>query len=200
MQSCGLRVVWVGDALAHDADVRVAIGDLEHTLLGETDVGAVLEVEDANFHAVTLSLPVHWNVKGSSVPDVRIGDLSERSGVPAKTIRFWEQAGLVAAPARTDSGYRDYGDDTLSVLRFVRSAQAAGFTVAEIADIIDIRSRGDAPCEHVTALIDRHLSDIDRRMKELRLVRTQLRTLAANADTLDPARCTDSPVCQIIDA
>ena len=72
--------------------------------------------------------------------------------------------------------------------------------MAEIADIIDIRSRGDAPCEHVTALIDRHLSDIDRRMKELRLVRTQLRTLAANADTLDPARCTDSPVCQIIDA
>lgn len=131
---------------------------------------------------------------------MRIGELSERSGVPAKTIRFWEQSGLVAAPARTESGYRDYGQDTLAVLRFVRSAQAAGFTVAEIAQIIDIRSRGDAPCEHVTALIDRRLADIDQRMAELRQVRSQLRALAATADTLDPARCTDSPVCQIIDA
>jgi len=130
---------------------------------------------------------------------VRIGELSERSGVPAKTIRFWEQSGLVAAPARTDSGCRDYDEDTLAVLRFVRSAQAAGFTVSEIGQIIDIRSRGDAPCEHVTALIDRHLADIHRRMAELRQVRTQLRALATKADALDPARCTDSPVCQIID-
>lgn len=130
---------------------------------------------------------------------MRIGELSERSGVPTKTIRYWEQSGLVAEPARTRSGYRDYHDDTLAVLRFVRSAQAAGFTVAEIAQIIDIRSRGEAPCEHVTTLIERHLADIDHRMAELRKVRTQLRGLAANADTLDPARCTDAPVCQIID-
>ena len=61
---------------------------------------------------------------------MRIGELSERSGVPTKTIRYWEQSGLVAEPARTGSGYRDYHDDTLAVLRFVRSAQAAGFTVA----------------------------------------------------------------------
>ena len=59
---------------------------------------------------------------------MRIGELSERSGVPTKTIRYWEQSGLVAEPARTGSGYRDYHDDTLAVLRFVRSAQAAGFT------------------------------------------------------------------------
>ena len=51
---------------------------------------------------------------------MRIGELSERSGVPTKTIRYWEQYGLVAEPARTGSGYRDYHDDTLAVLRFVR--------------------------------------------------------------------------------
>jgi DNA-binding transcriptional MerR regulator len=130
---------------------------------------------------------------------VRIGELSERSGVPAKTIRFWEQSGVVAEPARTEAGYRDYDEDTLALLRFVRAAQAAGFTLAEIAQIIEIRSRGDAPCEHVTALIDHRLADIDRRMAELRQARTQLRNLAAKADTLDPTRCTDSPVCQIID-
>ena len=130
---------------------------------------------------------------------MRIGELSERSGVPTKTIRYWEQSGPVAEPARTGSGYRDNHEATRAVLRFVRSAQAAGFTVAESAQIIAIRSRGEAPCEHVTTLIDRHLADIDHRMAELRKVRTQLRGLAANADTLDPARCTDAPVCQIID-
>ena len=130
---------------------------------------------------------------------MRIGELSERSGVPTKTIRYWEQSGLVAEPARTGSGYRDYDDDTLAVLRFVQSAQTAGFTVAEIAQIIDIRSLGEAPCEHVTALIDRHLANIDQRMADLRQVRTHLRALAANAAALDPARCAESPVCQIID-
>ena len=72
---------------------------------------------------------------------MRIGELSERSGVPTKTIRYWEQSGLVAEPARTGSGYRDYHDDTLAVLRFVRSAQAAGFTVAEAEDGLPLTQR-----------------------------------------------------------
>ena len=64
-RSCGVRRV--GDALAGDPDLGITGGEVAHALLGEADVGAVLEVQDANLHASTLNLPVHWKVKGSRV-------------------------------------------------------------------------------------------------------------------------------------
>ena len=115
---------------------------------------------------------------------MRIGELADRSGVTTKTIRYWEDRGLIAAPERTGSGYRDYPADTEHALSFVRNAQAAGFTLAEISGILAIRAAGEPPCAHVTELINRHLKDIDERMRELRRLRTQLRDLAARAETL----------------
>ncbi len=61
---------------------------------------------------------------------MRIGELAARSGLTAKTIRFYEQAGVLPEPARQPSGYRSYDDTALDRLRFVRAAQAAGLTLA----------------------------------------------------------------------
>ena len=60
---------------------------------------------------------------------MRIGELAARSGVTAKTIRFWEAKGLLPDPARTRAGYRDYDSDTLERLDFIRHAQTAGLTL-----------------------------------------------------------------------
>jgi DNA-binding transcriptional MerR regulator len=60
---------------------------------------------------------------------MRIGEIADRAGVAAKTIRFWEERGLLPAPARTAAGYRDYGPAMLERLAFVRHAQAAGLTL-----------------------------------------------------------------------
>ncbi|WP_461059373.1 MerR family DNA-binding protein [Streptomyces pseudoechinosporeus] len=57
---------------------------------------------------------------------------------------------------------------------------------------------GPPPCTHVTALIDQHLADIDRRLTELRQTRTTLRALAGRAATTDPAECTDADICRIL--
>lgn len=131
---------------------------------------------------------------------MRIGELAAASGLTAKTIRFYEQAGLLPAPPRTPGGYRDYPPQTSGRLAFVRDAQSAGLTLAEIRSILALRDSGQAPCTHVTDLIQEHLADIERRMAELRTTRTALRTLAERAATTDPNDCTDADICSIIGA
>jgi MerR family transcriptional regulator, copper efflux regulator len=79
---------------------------------------------------------------------VRIGDLARRSGVTAKTIRYYEPIGLVEPPARTPAGYRDYEPAALERLEFIRAAQAVGLTLGEIRSIIALRDGGQTPCGH----------------------------------------------------
>jgi MerR family copper efflux transcriptional regulator len=129
---------------------------------------------------------------------MRIGELSTASGLSTKTIRFYEQAGLLPAPPRTAGGYRDYPKQTSARLGFIRDAQGAGLTLAEIRSILVLRDGGHAPCEHVTALIDQHLADIERRLAELNATRQALHQLARRAATSDPAACAADEICNIL--
>jgi MerR family copper efflux transcriptional regulator len=129
---------------------------------------------------------------------MRIGDLAARGQVTAKTIRFYEQAGLLPAPPRTAGGYRDYGPEAAMRLTFIRDAQGAGLSLAEIRSVLDVRDSGEAPCGHVTTLIDRRLEDIERRMAELRQTRTALRELARRAAATDPDTCPEGEICTIL--
>jgi DNA-binding transcriptional MerR regulator len=129
---------------------------------------------------------------------MRIGDLADSTGLTAKTIRFYEQTGLLAAPPRTSGGYRDYPADTASRIAFIRDAQAAGLTLAEIRGILDLRDSGQAPCTHVADLITHHLADIEQRLADLRKTRTALLALADRAADTDPSTCTDADICTIL--
>ncbi|WP_327434627.1 heavy metal-responsive transcriptional regulator [Streptomyces sp. NBC_01236] len=129
---------------------------------------------------------------------MRTGELAAVSGLTAKTIRFYEQAGLLPQPPRTRGGYRDYPPQAAHRLAFIREAQAAGLTLAEIRSVLDVRDSGEAPCVHVAALITQHLADIERRMAELRATRTALRTLARRAAATDPSTSTEADICRII--
>lgn len=120
---------------------------------------------------------------------MRIGDVATRVGVSPKTLRFYERQGLLPDPPRTDAGYRDYDPATIDRVRFVKDAQASGFTLAQVREILDIRDDGDAPCEHVAAVVDERLAEIGQRLRELHAVREQLEEIAARAATLDPADC-----------
>jgi DNA-binding transcriptional MerR regulator len=120
---------------------------------------------------------------------MKIGEAAGRSGVPAKTIRFWEDRRLLRAPARTASGYRDYDPDVLERLAFIRRAQAAGLTLEHIRQVLDIRDGGQPPCIHVAGLIARRLAEVEARLAELARARDQLAALAARAAAQDPADC-----------
>jgi MerR family copper efflux transcriptional regulator len=130
---------------------------------------------------------------------VRIGELAEISGLTTKTIRFYEDAGLLAAPARSPNGYRDDPPAAVSRLGFVRTAQAAGLSLAEIAEVLAIRDDGRAPCTHVATVVDTRLREIRRRIRVLRTAQRELERLAERAAAFDPADCTSADdVCRIL--
>jgi DNA-binding transcriptional MerR regulator len=128
---------------------------------------------------------------------MRIGALAVMSGMSTKTIRFYEQAGLIPAPPRTQAGYRDYRAGSVDRLAFIRTAQAAGLTLAEIRGILAVRDRGEPPCNHVAALLREHLDQVEARLAELRATRVALRELLATAEATDPETCTDA-ICTIL--
>lgn len=129
---------------------------------------------------------------------MRIGEIAERSGVPVKTIRYYEDIGVLAPPARTASGYRDYDTGVVDRLAFVRAAQSVGLTLGEIREVVALRDRGETPCGHVAELIERRATEIEARIADLQRLRGELRRLARRARSLDPADCEPDRVCHLI--
>jgi DNA-binding transcriptional MerR regulator len=129
---------------------------------------------------------------------MRIGELAAVSGVTAKTIRYYEDIGVLDPPARTPSGYRQYTPEATNRLAFIRSAQAVGLSLGEIRGIVALRDRGTTPCGHVLDLITARAADLDRRISELRRLRAELGRLEDRAQHLDPADCDPQRVCHLI--
>jgi MerR family transcriptional regulator, copper efflux regulator len=129
---------------------------------------------------------------------MRIGELAEQAGISTKAIRYYEQVGILTPPARAPSGYRSYDPSALGRLGFVRAAQAVGLTLGEIRQIMAFRDNGQAPCAHVTDLLQRHAANLQVRIRELQQLRGELRQLADRAATLDPEQCPPERVCHII--
>jgi DNA-binding transcriptional MerR regulator len=129
---------------------------------------------------------------------MKIGELAQEVGVNTKTIRYYEDIGVLPPPERAPNGYRDYGGEAVGRLRFVRDAQATGLTLTEIASILNLRGQGEATCYHVIDLLDQHLEDLDRHIATLQETHSQLADLTERARALDPADCTDPNRCQTI--
>ncbi len=129
---------------------------------------------------------------------MRIGEVAEASGVPDKTIRYYEEIGVLESPDRASNGYRSYERSVVDKLRFVRAAQSIGLSLGEIREVIALRDRGETPCEHVVELIRRRAREIDAQIAELELVRQDLARLEKRARSLDPARCDPGKICHVI--
>jgi DNA-binding transcriptional MerR regulator len=129
---------------------------------------------------------------------MRIGELTERSGVPSTALRYYEQAGLLPAPSRTSAGYRVYDAAVLRRLRFIRAAQAVGLSLADIREILRIRDSGSAPCQHVLGLLEQRRAEVAARIRELRQLERDLAQLATAGEDLDPAQCDPSGICGVI--
>lgn len=134
------------------------------------------------------------------MPLMQIGELAHRVGVTPKTIRYYEDVGVLPQPERAPNGYRDYGDESVDRLKFIRDAQATGLTLTEITSILEMRQHGAGTCHHVTDLLERHLADLDQHIAELHRTRDQLAAMTDRAKQLDPADCTDPNRCQTITA
>lgn len=129
---------------------------------------------------------------------MRIGQLAAATDVATSTVRYYERAGLLPPPGRTPSGYRDYADEAVDRVAFVRRAQASGLTLAQIRGVLAIRDDGRPPCSHVADLVDERLADIDRRLRELQHTRDELHGIRRRLDDLEPNDCSPAAVCSAI--
>ena len=95
-----------------------------------------------------------------------------------------EGIGLLPTPERRSSGYRDYNEDDVERLRFVKTAQRLNLSLAEIAEILGFRERSERPCGYVLGVLDGQVADLDRRISEMVELRAELIALKAKADDL----------------
>jgi len=103
-----------------------------------------------------------------------IGQLARTAGVTADTVRFYERAGLLAKPGRTFAGYRVYDAVAVNQLRFIKKAQALGFTLEEIKRILRLRGHGRETCECVIRMAEASLSEVETKFRELQAFRDGL--------------------------
>jgi len=108
---------------------------------------------------------------------MKISELSEHTGVPAKTIRYYEDMGLLPTPIRKPNGYREYREADVDRLKLVAGARRLDFSLAEISEIIDLRDRQIAPCGVLLDLLNQKSEEISQRIAELQRVQKDLESL-----------------------
>ena len=106
-----------------------------------------------------------------------IGNVAKRVGIRSSAIRYYEKQGLVRPAVRGANGYRFFGENAVKMLLFVKRAQALGITLKEVKPLVMLASRGQRPCTNVKQVAKRHLNEVSEKIRELELLREDLRTL-----------------------
>jgi DNA-binding transcriptional MerR regulator len=131
---------------------------------------------------------------------MKIGELAKLSDTSTKTIRFYEDSGLLPAPARSASGYRDYGSEVVDRLRFIHRGQAAGLTLQKVRQILAIHDRGEVPCGHVRQVLSSRLDQVRAQIAELVALEGHLQSLLDRASHGAPTEHDESTVCWILES
>lgn len=118
-----------------------------------------------------------------------IGKLAKATGVNAETIRYYERAGMIAPPGRTEGNYRSYRDDDVARLRFVRRMRELGFTLEQIRTLLSIAGQRDSSCGTVDAIASEHLVEVERKIADLTALRQQLADAVASCKGGTVAEC-----------
>lgn len=130
-----------------------------------------------------------------SVEDsLRIGEVAARARVNVQTLRYYERIGLLPEPRRSSSGYRAYPPKAVHTVRLIKRAQALGFTLTEIRELLRLAG-GDDACGPIRELADRRIARLDTKIAGLQAMRDELRRLATGCEVPHPA-----PTCPLTDA
>lgn len=107
-----------------------------------------------------------------------IGQVAAAAAVNIQTIRYYERRGLVAPPRRTPSGYRQYGEDAVHRMRFIRHAQELGFSLREIGELLNLRVKSAGACDAVARQTRQKIATVERRIADLQRMQRTLERLA----------------------
>jgi len=129
---------------------------------------------------------------------MRTHDVAARAGVNAQTLRYYERRGLLAEPPRSPSGYRDYPDSAVRVVRFVKQAQALGFALAGVEQLLTLADGGPHSCEQARTLAQTQMAELDRKVADLQRMRASLGELVATCER--PRAERSCPLLEAIDS
>lgn len=124
-----------------------------------------------------------------------IGHVARQACVGVETIRFYEREGLLEAPARRASGYRQYTEDAVKQIRFIKHAQHLGFSLKEIRELLTLRGERQTPCEQVKERAEAKLAEVEQKIIELQRMRQALLQVASLCRREEP-----SSRCPLLDA
>ena len=110
----------------------------------------------------------------SEMKNAFIGAVARGAGVPIKTIRYYEEVGLLPNPPRTAARYRLYPPQAIDRLQFIKKAQNLGLRLQDIKEILDLADRGRCPCGHVQHVLKGRLGELRQKIADLRAVERQL--------------------------
>lgn len=127
-----------------------------------------------------------------------IGKAAKEVGASVQAVRYYERLGLLPTAHRTPAGYRIYGSEAIDRLRFIKQAQALGFSLDEIREILRLRYEGRSPCECVRKLLQKRLETIEVQIKQLVRFRHDLRKTLARSKRLPHLPHTASAICPLI--
>ncbi|MFQ5902874.1 MAG: heavy metal-responsive transcriptional regulator [Candidatus Binatia bacterium] len=130
---------------------------------------------------------------------LKIGQVAKATGLTAKTIRYYELLGLLREAARTESGYRVYGDRDVARLKFITKAKGLALSLTEIKDILALYDQRQRPCIHVLALLDKKLEEIDTALRQLQKFRDELVQLREESAGHLESLSADAAICGIIE-
>jgi len=130
---------------------------------------------------------------------MKIQELAKITGVSTKTIRYYEEIGLLPAPARAENNYRQYSEQDVERVRLVVGARRLGLSLDEISEVLALRERRAAPCRALLERLERKADEIAERIRELRRLESELRSLHAlgrmlSLDDVDGKQC----VCHLV--
>jgi len=118
-----------------------------------------------------------------------IGDAAMQSGLPVKTVRYYDEINLVSPSSRTTAGYRQYSANELHKLSFVKRARSFGFSVADCRQLLNLFEDQSRSSREVKAFANRRLEEIEEKMRDMQALHTELKALAQRCPGNDEAEC-----------
>jgi MerR family transcriptional regulator, copper efflux regulator len=126
----------------------------------------------------------------------QIGVVAKESGVPIKTIRYYEELGLLKSSGRTEGGFRLFNTDVLARLHFIKRAQSLGLTLAEIKEFLNVHDEGELPCGHIKTKLEDKVQAIDDQIQQLLVLKQDLSEMLSGWEI--QSETYHSTICPII--
>ena len=131
-----------------------------------------------------------------SIKLLKIGEVAIRSGIPVKTIRYYEDIGLLKSTVqRSESGYRLFGSQVLNRLAFIKRAQSLGLSLNEIQEILNVHDSGQLPCGAVKEHLEAKVEAISKQIESLEILRADLQGLLSGWEEQPPEHLITQTIC-----